>query len=158
VNTELHIAEQIRLWLTALSTPALAAFAGWIALQQYRLQHYRLRLDLSQRRFAVFVATRNFALTAVTKLQASDEALLAFDAATAEAPFLFGSDVTEYLSALREGYCELLAIADQRQTHENDAAESRRLGSDWAMRRQWFRDELKRAQDVFRPSLDLSKA
>jgi hypothetical protein len=159
VNPEPHLAEQIRLWLTALTTPALATVAGWIALQQYRLQRYRLRHDLSERRLAVFTAARDFARTAVTKLEASDEALVAFDVATAQAPFLFGADVIDYLAGLRHSYCILLGVADQRQLGDiPERPEGAQARSDWVVQRQWLRDELKKAQQVFRPYLDLSTA
>jgi hypothetical protein len=45
--------ENLRLWLTALTTPLIAVLGLWIAYQQFRLQSYRFRYDLSERRLAI---------------------------------------------------------------------------------------------------------
>ena len=147
--------ETLRLWLSALTAPLIAAFGVWIGLQQYRLQKYKLRHDLSDRRWVIFSATRELIRSSVVSM--SDDSLVTFDLAVVGASFLFGADITKYLATLRTSYCKLLEISDIKSDNDfaNDADRAFLLEQQREERR-WMRDQLDAAERVFRPYLDLS--
>lgn len=75
----------------------LAGFGGYIAYQQFRLGREKFKLDLFDKRFSVFAATRRLLSIILTEANVSLEQLFEYRAAVAEATFLFDSDVTDYL-------------------------------------------------------------
>jgi hypothetical protein len=142
-----------------LATFLVALIGAGIAFRQYQIQKYRLRLDLSERRLAVFSATRELLRSAVFRQSTTDDSLVTFDLATAEAVFLFQDDVTGYLDQLRNKYCEILEISDVEHDDAFADADERavRLG-ERREHKKWMREQLAGAQVVFKRYLDLSKA
>ena len=98
-------------------------FAAYTAYQQHLTAKSKLRLDLFEKRFSVFAGTRRFLSQILQQGTATYEHLVAFRAATVEAPFLFKSDLVEYLeevdrralleNTLRLKYAEL-PVGDER--------------------------------------------
>ncbi|MGE0471732.1 MAG: hypothetical protein AB7L09_26365 [Nitrospira sp.] len=81
-----------------LTTVVLAISAAYIAYQQYRLGREKFKLDLFEKRFAVFSGTRKFLTHILTDGNLKDyNYLWEYRAAIGEAEFLFETDVTEYL-------------------------------------------------------------
>ncbi|MGB7543654.1 MAG: hypothetical protein WBM28_16765 [Burkholderiales bacterium] len=78
----------------------LAGFAGYIAYQQFRLGREKFKLDLFEKRFSVFAATRKLLSIILTEANVSLEQLFEYRAAVAEATFLFESDITGYLEEI----------------------------------------------------------
>ena len=52
-------------WLSALSTPTIAALGIWIALQQLRIKRNQFRSDLMDKRFAILKALRDLLSVAI---------------------------------------------------------------------------------------------
>lgn len=149
--------ENLRLWLSALATPLIAVLGLWIAYQQFRLQRYRFRYDLSERRLAVFFAVREFLEATLAVRLPNDEALAKFTLQTAGAAFLFKADVTNYLDRLRRSYLKIAEVSDIESDKDFASDEDRRvLLKERRNERQWMREQLKEAESVFRPYLDLS--
>ena len=151
--------ETVREWLTALSTPAIAILGIWIAYQQFRIQRYRFRHDLSERRLSVFSAVRELLLAALTTRRPPIEAVDEFNLSRASALFLFGPDVNEYLHELQKNYLAIWEISEQQaeegfanQQEQQDHLKIRRE------LRKWMREQLPEAQNVFKKYLDLSAA
>ena len=82
----------------SLVTLAVACAIAYVAWQQWRLARHRFRLDLFERRYKVYDATKKF----VSLGQFDDPQLFEFNAGTADAEFLFDSRVTEYLREVRK--------------------------------------------------------
>jgi hypothetical protein len=78
----------------------LAGFGGYIAYQQFRLGREKFKLDLFDKRFSVFAATRKLLSIILTEANVTLEQLFEYRAAVAEATFLFDSDVTDYLDEI----------------------------------------------------------
>jgi hypothetical protein len=74
-----------------------------IAALQWRVADNKLRLDLFDRRYRVYDATRKF-LAAVINREATstDSPLNEFNIGTSDAEFLFRADVVEYLAEIRK--------------------------------------------------------
>jgi hypothetical protein len=151
--------ENLRLWLSALTTPFIAILGLWIAYQQFRLQRHRFRFDLSERRLAVFFAVREFLRSTLAVRGTNDEAWTKFALQTAGATFLFKADVITFLDRLGKSYQKVAEVSDiQADKAFNDEAEQGMLLAERRDEWQWMREQLKEAERVFRPYLDLSAA
>src|SRR5712691_9934192 len=93
--------------LFPIATLFLSIAVVLIALQQWQTARDKLRLDLFDRRYKVFDATRRFLSTIGREATFTDSQLLEFHAATSDAEFLFGMDVVDYLSQVRRSALEM---------------------------------------------------
>jgi hypothetical protein len=84
--------------LLPIATIFLSAAVCLVAWLQYRVARNKLRLDLFDRRYKVFEATRGFLMNPSFDIPH----LARFKYATADAEFLFGSDVVKWLAELRK--------------------------------------------------------
>ena len=80
----------------------IAGIAVWVALQQWWISSERLRLDLFDRRHAVFVAIREFITSILRDARVASDAQYKFWADTANTGFLFHSDVKDYVHTVHE--------------------------------------------------------
>ena len=80
----------------------IAAIALYIAYQQWQTNRRKLDIDLYDRRLAIYQAVDKFVSAIVRDLDPKLEDFYEFRWATAEADFLFGPDIREYLEELTE--------------------------------------------------------
>src|SRR6187401_3112610 len=105
---------QVPTWIVVLQgllTPVIATVVAYIAYQQYQINRRKLVLDLYDRRVKVYQSTIEF-ITSVCregKPRLPDYGDL--HQGTAEAVFLFGPEIPQYLKRLREQAGELFAAA-----------------------------------------------
>ena len=85
-----------------IATLIVGLSVAFIAWQQWKVSHAKLRLDLFDRRYKVFEATRLFLGGIVSAATFDDSQLFTFYAGTADAEFLFDSEVVEYLAQIRK--------------------------------------------------------
>jgi len=115
---------------TALLAPIATLLVGFaiafIALQQWKVSHAKLRLDLFDRRYKVYEATRKFLASIMSEASFSDSQLFTFYAGTSDAEFLFDADVVDYLGQIRkravgmrthQKLYEHLPVGDERSRH-----------------------------------------
>lgn len=87
--------------LQALGTPAIALLAIVIGMMQWRTAHQRAVLDLFDKRWTVLSELRAAVRTVTQENNTvSRETRQVFAAARARAAFLFGPEVTEYLTTI----------------------------------------------------------
>jgi hypothetical protein len=135
-----------------IATFFLSVAVGFIALLQWRVAHNKLRLDLFDRRYKVFAATREFLQTA----SSGNAEFGQFSLAIADAEFLFGGDVAKWLKELRKKAAHLKRTEtlltrpkdDQQLEKHADAELADRL---WLVARA---DEL---TELFKPYLGFAK-
>lgn len=96
-------------WLTAL----VAVIAVWIAYQQYRTARHRLRLDLFERRMAVFEALMALVQTAIKKGDVELEAIFKFGYDTRQAEFLFDQPIVDYIDDVRKRAIRFRSLNDK---------------------------------------------
>lgn len=84
-------------YLSALLTPTIAVLASVIAYRQWRTAQNKLKLDLFDRRFSVYEASRDLLASIVTSGKAKDEEVFKFLIATREAKWLLNAEVANYL-------------------------------------------------------------
>ena len=86
--------------LTASLTPLIALVALYIAYQQWQTNRRRLEINLYARRLRIYQAVAKYISTVLTGLHPKLEVLFEFRQSTAEADFLFGPDIRDYLDDL----------------------------------------------------------
>ena len=70
---------------------------GIVAYQQFRLAQEKFKLDLFEKRFSVFAAARRLLTVILSGANVTPHHLFEYRPAVAEATFLFGQDITDYL-------------------------------------------------------------
>jgi hypothetical protein len=136
----------------SIATLFLSIAVVVIASLQWRVADNKLRLDLFDRRYKVYDATRKFLLAILTKASFTLSELFEFNAGTFDAEFLFGADVTEHLEKIRKRAVDLqtaqriyepLPVGDERSRHVQ-AAHDDLL---------WLTDQLTAITKTFAPYL-----
>jgi hypothetical protein len=74
------------------------ALVTWVAVQQYRLARETLKLDLFEKRFAVYKAAQKFLETVVCNPPMGWDEPIEFSRGIQDAVFLFAPDIVEYLN------------------------------------------------------------
>jgi hypothetical protein len=123
-----------------------------IAWQQWRIADNKLRLDLFDRRYKVYDATRKFLAVIMREATFADSQLFEFYAGTSDAEFLFGADVVDYLGQIRkralhmrtaQQLFEPLPVGDERSRHVLAAHDDL----------SWLSDQITAMTEVFTPYL-----
>jgi hypothetical protein len=85
-----------------IATLVLSVAVGIVAFQQWRVARNKLRLDLFDRRYEIYDATRRFLRDSVQDFAHIDQHLVEFNDKTSNAEFLFDADVVNYLEQIRQ--------------------------------------------------------
>ena len=86
--------------IATLPTAVIGCIALYIAYQQWRTNYFKLQVDLYDRRLEVYKAVINYLEGVQGEFKVEHENLSALRERTAEADFLFGPDIREYLQEL----------------------------------------------------------
>jgi hypothetical protein len=128
-------------WITTV----IALVVAWVAIQQFLLARERFKLDLFEKRFAVYKAAEDF-ITHALGDGVSHEQLITFYRATYTATFLFGDDITKFLKELATKGNNLWSIRHRQQELAGGSPERMKLGE----RRQEIINELITTQEQLR--------
>jgi hypothetical protein len=139
----------------SLVTLVIGCAVAYVAWQQWQVARHRLRLDLFDRRYKVYDATRKFLSIILREARFEDSQLFEFYAGTSDAEFLFDSHVVKYLEQVRKRAVDLcthqkiyehMPVGDERSRHVQ--AEHDDL--------LWLTDQLTAMTKVFSPYLGFS--
>jgi hypothetical protein len=112
--------------LKGLGVVILGAIGAYIAYQQYKLAENKLKLDLFDKRYAVYEAIRKVLSSLVTlgagNSLRGDILMREFDIGTADASFLLDQKITDYISQMRKELLDLSYIS------QNNARENEKIG------------------------------
>ena len=142
--------------LAPIATLIVGLAVAFIAWQQWQLARNKLRLDLFDRRYKVYDATRKFLSVILGKADFLDSQLFEFYAGTCDAEFLFESDVVHYLAELRKRAIDMrthqhvfdpLPVGEERSRHVQ-AAHDQLL---------WLSEQITAQKSVFAPYLSFAK-
>jgi len=89
-------------YLAPWATVIVGLSVACIAFQQWRVARNKLRMDLFDRRYKIYEATRKFLTEILRSASFDDSHLFEFYAGSSDAEFLFRSDVVDYLSHIRK--------------------------------------------------------
>ena len=79
----------------------ISVLVFWVTYQQWLLARHRFRLDLFDRRYRIFEATRKFLSAVMSKADFDDAQFFEFAVAVLDAEFLFDKDVVSYLAEVK---------------------------------------------------------
>ena len=140
----------------SIATLFLSIAVVVIAWQQWRVAQNKLRLDLFDRRYKVFDATRKFLAVIMRDATFQDSQLFEFYAGTSDAEFFFKAAVVDYLSQIRHRALDMrtgqqvyehMPVGDERSRHVQ-AAHDQLL---------WLSEQITAMTKVFAPYLDFSR-
>jgi hypothetical protein len=136
----------------SIATLFLSVAVVVIAWQQWRVAENKLRLDLFERRYKVYEATRTFLSLIAREATFTDAQFMDFGVVTLDAEFFFKPDVAEYLSQIKmraldmrvnQRLYEDLPQGDERSRHVE--AEHDQLI--------WLKDQFAELPKIFAPYL-----
>ena len=109
-----------------IATVVISLAITYIAWQQWQIARNKLRLDLFDRRYKVYDATRKFLGAILRDATFTDAQLFEFSAGTSDAEFLFEQDVVGYLTQIRNRAIDMrthqqvfepLPVGEERSRH-----------------------------------------
>ena len=139
-------------WFWKVLTAVIAAWAAWAAWQQHRIARDKLRLDLFEKRWAVFEEVKHAIVAAHDRNEVD---LIRFRQAAASSVFLFGRDVHAYLSEVQK---KLTQIKDYGANVRLTAAILPEDAPEEVALVQWLKAQPDQSIEVFAPYLSFSKA
>ena len=89
-------------YLAPIATLVVGLAISVIAYQQWTLARHKFRLDLFDRRYKVYDATKNFASVIFAHANFTDQDLREFNLGTMDAVFLFPKHIKEYIDEFRK--------------------------------------------------------
>ena len=143
-------------WITAIASTIFGISAIFFAYQQWLINASKLKLDLFEKRYAVYNGVRKFLSVIVRETTFEDKDLFQYYSDTSDAEFLFSSEVVEFIDqvttkALRMRTCQRkysrLPIGERRS--ELVEEEGNEL--------EWLMDQLGNLRKIFSPYLAFSK-
>lgn len=141
--------------LSATLTPITAVLALYIGFRQNRLQKEQLRLQLYERRAAVFRSYVDFLSRIVFANRVTDEDVVRYRSAIVDAQFLFEARDAQLLQDLGHGADTLPGTFGGVSPEEiEDREERTRVIRFLADRRSSYYERLREAPDRFRKYLD----
>lgn len=141
--------------LSALLTPTIAVLGAYIAYRQWRLSQNKLKLDLFDRRFAVYDAARKLLASILTSGKADDKEVFEFMVATREAKWLLSEEVAKYLEEQFYRNAIALQTLDAERTGFGVGDERTKSVRKQSEIRQRFADQYKVLDEHFSPYLKL---
>ena len=108
----------------------VALTVAWVAIQQWWINREKLRLDLFERRYAVYDSAYKFIASILREGGVDQTEQREFWEGTIEGVFLFDSDVNEYLEELRKQSIQLHYHAiSQKSAGDDHAMHTEREGA-----------------------------
>ncbi len=149
--------------LGGLLTPVIAILAAYIAWQQYKTGRDKLKLDLFDRRYRVYRGLMDLLAAVASNETVSDEDLRKFYRETDQKRFLFGDDIRDYLTEVRQKAVKLrqanrLIAAAHDSGGQNIHQGRLREGSDLQLDLMaWFEEQIEQAGRGFEKYLGFKK-
>jgi hypothetical protein len=133
-------------------TLIIGAFVAFVGYQQYLVSRERFKLDLFEKRFAVYKGVQVFLSYILRGAKVELEELFKFRADTQDAVFLFGDDIPDYIGQIDKAALELMATAEELK--DLPVGEERsRMAQKKTEQIKWLIDQLPKLRRVFGPYL-----
>ena len=142
--------------LTSISNSIVGLAVAIIALQQWQVARNKLRLDLFDRRYKVFEATRLFLSVILSEATFSDAQLLEFYRGTSDTAFLFDQQFVDYLKEIAHRALDMRTHQTIWRTKQQGDERTRLIEAEHEQL-QWLGDQIGAMTKVFVPYLGFSK-
>ena len=146
--------------LQGLLTPVIGVTTLYIAWQQWKTNERRAVLDRYERRLRVYQHVVEFLRVIVRDFKAEIPDILKLSAETAEADFLFGEDIPNYLDEIYTHGVKLHAArAEYRDFRQSipEGYDHRKVVDAITNEEKWFLGQLAIAKEKFKKYLDISR-
>ncbi len=133
---------------TAVSVVALGFFQYRLARQLYKLEKDKIKLDLYNKRYDIYLKLQKFIAVVISKGTCTEGDLLEFLSYKREAAeFLFDEDIIEYLKEVYEKGVDIM-----------NRVESTTITPDqMGVILKWFGDQFEESTKQFKPYLDFTQ-
>ena len=127
----------------------------FMAYRQFVLANEKLKLDLFEKRFAIYTGVESF-LTYIIGGESATHETITFERLhkfwyeTRYAPFLYDNDILIYLEEINKKAAKLQIIEQQMQSNPQDYTN---LFDEKSVINEWFLNQLSRLKDIFSPYL-----
>jgi len=140
----------------ALLTPLIGVIGAVVLINQYRLQRFRWRLALYDKRYPVYLATKEFLIGIMARHNVSNDELYNFLRNSKDKEFLFGKDVKEYLEQLYLKGLDLQTV--EKEVDQHPVGDERtNLVHQSSVIFKWFRGQYESVDKVFGEYLTVAK-
>lgn len=139
---------------SALLTPVIAITVAVIGYLQWRTNQNKLKLDLFEKRYAIYEGIKDFISAVVQNGSAESDDLLKFIRSKQDALFLFKDDKVQYLQKMQKLGTELHVL--EMELKEPGAQErQKKIERKYELLR-WFGDQFENAAMLFSSDLKLN--
>jgi hypothetical protein len=147
--------------LSGTLTPLIAIIAIYIAIQQFRLEAIKFRLETYERRLAIFRIVRSFIMSIVREAKVDLESCIKFNSDTAEAVFLFEKDVREYIDKLYREGIRLMDLGQMLYPVNSSSGlpvgpERSKASAEQSEIVKWFNDQRGLSEELFRKHIGIA--
>ena len=146
--------------LQGLLTPVIGVTTLYIAWQQWKTNERRAVLDRYERRLRIYQHVVEFLRVIVRDFKVEIPGILKLSAETAEADFLFGEDIPNYLDEIYTRGVKLHAArAEYRDFRQSipEGYDHRKVVDAITNEEKWFLGQLAIAKEKFKKYLDISR-
>jgi len=133
-------------------TYLIAAIVAWIAIQQYYLARAKFKLDLFEKRFAVYKATQKFLSAIMGDPNIQWDRAVEFLRDKQDSVFLFDDETVNYLDSLYKKAVDMIDLKDDYDPLPSGTERTDLVKRKSELRKQ-LTEELPKLKDVFRPYL-----
>ncbi|PPK71907.1 hypothetical protein B0F88_10519 [Methylobacter tundripaludum] len=132
----------------------LSAVILYVAYQQWKTTKKKFNLDCYDRRIKVYEEVRKFIELVNQNGSPTSDEIRNFDSATHEAEFLFGSEISQYISTISRHGLELMSTKHSEKIDEQYKDD--RIPKIIKINSEWFREQINGAKMEFKKYLDIS--
>ena len=140
-------------FLAAFLTPVTAGIVAYIAWQQYRLRQFDTRMQLYDRRVAVFESVMKYIANVVARDRCEDQEADALLRETSYAKHLFGNEIVDFIDEVIKQAIEAemyQALVDLPKTDQETIRKYNEV-KEW-----FFGTSFRSAKAIFYPYFDLN--
>ncbi len=130
----------------------IAMIGAWIALQQMLIARAKLNIDLFDRRFAVYMATRKFIVAMLQNKGGTQEDAVTWWAVASSAPFLFDKYVSGFIEEVGKRGSAMRARVGDKAIHE-----SQEHVAQYNEQFMWFAKNIDLLEGIFQRDMNLFK-
>lgn len=146
--------------LSAGLIPVIACVTTYIAIQQYKSNRLKLKMDRYDRRLSIYKSVIRIITIVQQKGSVDFEDIAQFRSSVAEAEFLFNADVSRFLANIDKTCFELWGTLLAIDALRKDPSSKQQFDNKIESKRQnieWLVNQFKPAKIIFKPYLDISK-
>lgn len=140
--------------LSSLLVPLIAIITVYIAYQQHKTNKNRLRFELYDKRFEIYVHVKSFISEIIQDDQISYKRVSQFVRDTRESEFLFNKEIFDYIDSMAKKAVNLHAIKEKYKPMQVGPGRTRLVEQESELL-QWFDNQLEIASKKFGKYLSL---